>query len=921
MEAAETNFGSTVPAFVRSELQLWLNESQNSDGGFSYSCSGSSNIARTGAGLAMMTFVGIPTTDTRFQNALNYLDTHWTTSAGGWDSHFGYGGNYYAFYGVMKGARLPDPDVQMIGSRDWYADYANFITGDQEAYGGWLAYYGGHNPYLATAWAILTLKKTVVQPGPVADAGPDVPSHPPVVEITFDGTGSFHRDPSRNIVQYIWDFGDGSLPVEGPIVTHAFPAVYNPDGTIDWAATTRDYAVTLTVVDDSVPSLTDSDTAVVHITPPPYPPVADANGPYSVRPCETVTLDGSGSYDPNGALYPDPSHPWHGWIVSWEWDLDNDGEYDDATGETVTWSACDLGVHVVGLKVTNNFGASDEVDTVVNVGAIHDVAVDSVTPSADEVLVGEEVDIVVGVSNLGDYEESFDVAVYYDSTKIGDSIVSDLSPGGSQPISFGWDTTGVPEGCYDIKAVADTIPGEINTGNNIRYSDTQVCVTYNRPPTADPKGPYPGFEGSPVNFDGTGSSDPDGDLLTYLWDFGDSNTGTGPSPSHTYADNGLYNVCLTVTDPGGLSDTQCTTADIANVAPTATFNAPMYVIAGDAFDLSLTDPYDPSSADSAAGFEYAFDCGDGSGYGAWSSSNTATCSTSADEVGTRTVKGKIRDKDGGETEYTTTVTILPPSAATDSALCYYDREPDIDGQQFRLIFTPDMQLWPAYKLPASNPGQFFYNVFYTGEGPADFSITVPEPFETQGAMPVHVYTGVSVVAVSLKKCFVPDLDSEIYAGDFSGLSGLSDPGGFLYVTAHLDYGLKGTTGFIPNFDSDALDAETEEVLIPNLSDYTFSVSGSQNDSRTIQNSNDFKKIPGFGGLVTDGFGNPVEGATVEIYLDSALLGPATTDEDGWYMFVYKHTGKPADYTVALDGQSQQGTLKANKFAEANFMVE
>jgi hypothetical protein len=65
----------------------------------------------------------------------------------------------------------------------------------------------------------------------------------------------------------------------------------------------------------------------------------------------------------------------------------------------------------------------------------------------------------------------------------------------------------------------------------------------------------------------------------------------------------------------------------------------------------------------------------------------------------------------------------------------------------------------------------------------------------------------------------------------------------------------------------------------------------------------------------------VEGATVEIYLDSALLGPATTDEDGWYMFVYKHTGKPADYTVALDGQSQQGTLKANKFAEANFMVE
>jgi hypothetical protein len=237
---------------------------------------------------------------------------------------------------------------------------------DQSSDGAW---YGGQwsgHP-LTSAWAILTLKKTVVQPGPVADAGPDVPSHPPLVEIAFDGTGSYHRDPDRNIVQYIWDFGDGSPTAEGAIVTHAFPAVYNPDGTIDWLATTRNYEVTLTVIDDSDPALSDTDTTTVHITPPPYPPVADADGPYTIYPCWLVTLDGSGSYDPNGELYPDPGHPWHGEIVSWEWDLDNDGEYDDATGETVTWSFCDLGIHVVGLRVTNSFEESDEIDTVVNV--------------------------------------------------------------------------------------------------------------------------------------------------------------------------------------------------------------------------------------------------------------------------------------------------------------------------------------------------------------------------------------------------------------------------------------------------------------------------------------------------------------------------------------------------------------------------
>jgi hypothetical protein len=254
-------------------------------------------------------------------------------------------------------------------------------------------------------------------------------------------------------------------------------------------------------------------------------------------------------------------------------------------------------------------------------------------------------------------------------------------------------------------------------------------------------------------------------------------------------------------------------------------------------------------------------------------------------------------------------------------LCYYDREPEIEGQQFRLIFTPDMQIWPAYKLPASNPGQFFYNVFYTGAGPASFDITVPEPFETQGANPVHVYTGVSVIEVDGSKCFVPDPESEIYAGDLTGLSGL--PGGFLYVTVHLDYGLKGTTGYIPNANNDALDVDDEvTVLIPNLGDYTFAVSGSQNDSRAIQNSNDFKKIPGFGGLVLDGVEDPVAGATVDITLNDAPLSTATTDEDGWYMFVYKHTGKPARYTVELQGYtlSQSGTLKANKFAEVNFVV-
>ena len=84
----------------------------------------------------------------------------------------------------------------------------------------------------------------------------------------------------------------------------------------------------------------------------------------------------------------------------------------------------------------------------------------------------------------------------------------------------------------------------------------------NLPPVSDPNGPYMGIEGQPVSFDGSGSYDPDGTIVSYDWNFGDGNTGSGVSPSHTYAAAGSYIVNLTVTDDDGASDTATTTAVI-----------------------------------------------------------------------------------------------------------------------------------------------------------------------------------------------------------------------------------------------------------------------------------------------------------------------------------------------------------------------
>ncbi len=100
---------------------------------------------------------------------------------------------------------------------------------------------------------------------------------------------------------------------------------------------------------------------------------------------------------------------------------------------------------------------------------------------------------------------------------------------------------------------------------------------------------------------------------------------------------------------------------VLNVAPTATLNSGGPVNEGSAGSVTFVNPFDPSPIDTAAGFRYSFDFNnDGTFEIVNSTSPTVTVPAAylADGPSTRTIRGRIADKDGGYNDYTTTIQVI-----------------------------------------------------------------------------------------------------------------------------------------------------------------------------------------------------------------------------------------------------------------------
>ncbi|MEA2002999.1 MAG: PQQ-dependent sugar dehydrogenase [Actinomycetota bacterium] len=113
-----------------------------------------------------------------------------------------------------------------------------------------------------------------------------------------------------------------------------------------------------------------------------------------------------------------------------------------------------------------------------------------------------------------------------------------------------------------------------------------------------------------VQFDGSASTDPDGDVLTYEWDYESDGTidSTAVSPSHTYSTAGTFIAELTVTDPSGVQGAATVRIDPGNTAPIPTMTVPAIgatFAVGDTIVLSgsATDPEEGPLGDSSLTWE------------------------------------------------------------------------------------------------------------------------------------------------------------------------------------------------------------------------------------------------------------------------------------------------------------------------------
>lgn len=236
------------------------------------------------------------------------------------------------------------------------------------------------------------------------------------------------------------------------------------------------------------------------------PPTADFTVACTDLAC---AVDGSGSSDTDGS------------IASYSWDF---GDNTTATGATANHSYANAGDFTVALTVTDDDGATASSSQIVTVSA------PNMAPTAAFTFTCTDLTCDFDASTSSDPDGSI-AAIDWD--------FGDGSSASGAMVSHTYANAG------DYTVVVTVTDDDAATA-----SDSQQASA-----TAPNAAPMAAFtitcSGLTCDVDGSGSTDGDGTIAAYAWDFGDTTTATGPTASHTYASAGDYTVTLTVTDDDG----------------------------------------------------------------------------------------------------------------------------------------------------------------------------------------------------------------------------------------------------------------------------------------------------------------------------------------------------------------------------------
>ena len=222
--------------------------------------------------------------------------------------------------------------------------------------------------------------------------------------------------------------------------------------------------------------------------------------------------------------------------------------------------------------------------------------------------------------------------------------------------SRSYSDTGAPESSsLTYRVYAFDAAGNLSNPSQ-RSVTTPAC---NTPPVANAGADRTAVVGTPVTWDGSGSVDPDGTIISYQWNFGDWSAAAGQTVSHTYSQPGVYRIILTVydDDESGSGDeayVEIVENDQTNQPPVANAGPGQTADVGAQVTFNGSGSYDPDGT--ITSYQWSF--GDGG------SATGGTVSHTYSQPGTYQAVLTVHDDGGVSSSDAASVVIEEPSTAT-----------------------------------------------------------------------------------------------------------------------------------------------------------------------------------------------------------------------------------------------------------------